>query len=143
MQVSLRLPTSERQAYTQQDMLYFTSQIPIIRFEISITKRFINWVTSPIHRGGRQTAAPRTIIGLYEEQKKIPVIIMDEGHLLKRDMLEEIQCLTNFRMDSFSPMSLLLLVRVSLNVVCQGLQKVSLPEWRWRLMGSLFTATPM
>ena len=37
------------------------------------------------------------------------MIIIEEGHLRKREMLEEIRFLTNFKMDSFSPMSLFLL----------------------------------
>jgi len=61
------------------------------------------------YRGDAKRQLNRAITDLYEEQKKIPVIIIDEGHLLKRDMLEEIRFLTNFKMDSFSPMSLLLL----------------------------------
>lgn len=61
------------------------------------------------YRGDAKRQLNRAILDLYESQKKIPVIILDEGHLLKRDMLEEIRFLTNFRMDSFSPMSLLLL----------------------------------
>jgi general secretion pathway protein A len=40
---------------------------------------------------------------------KTPVVIIDEGHLLKREMLEEIRVLTNLKMGSFSPMSLILL----------------------------------
>jgi type II secretory pathway predicted ATPase ExeA len=61
------------------------------------------------YRGDAKRQLNRAIIDLYENQKKVPIIIIDEGHLLKRPMLEEIRFLTNFRMDSFSPMSLLLL----------------------------------
>ncbi|NLO47974.1 MAG: AAA family ATPase [Clostridiales bacterium] len=38
----------------------------------------------------------------------LPVVIVDEAHLLDRDMLEEIRFLLNFKMDSQSPMSLIL-----------------------------------
>ncbi|MCL1985403.1 MAG: AAA family ATPase [Betaproteobacteria bacterium] len=38
----------------------------------------------------------------------LPVVIVDEAHLLDRDMLEEIRFLLNYRMDSESPMSLIL-----------------------------------
>jgi len=38
----------------------------------------------------------------------LPVVIVDEGHLLDREMLEEIRFLLNYRMDSESPMSLIL-----------------------------------
>lgn len=38
----------------------------------------------------------------------IPVVIVDEAHLLDREMLEEVRFLLNFRMDSQSPMALIL-----------------------------------
>lgn len=38
----------------------------------------------------------------------IPVAIVDEAHLLSKEMLEEIRFLLNFRMDSQSPMALIL-----------------------------------
>jgi len=38
----------------------------------------------------------------------LPVAIIDEAHLLGREMLEEIRFLLNYRMDSESPMSLIL-----------------------------------
>jgi general secretion pathway protein A len=47
------------------------------------------------YRGDAKRQLNRAILDLYESQKKIPVIILDEGHLLKRDMLEEIRFLTN------------------------------------------------
>lgn len=37
-----------------------------------------------------------------------PVAIVDEAHLLSKEMLEEIRFLLNFRMDSQSPMALIL-----------------------------------
>ncbi len=38
----------------------------------------------------------------------MPVVIVDEAHLLDREMLEEIRFLLNFKMDSQSPMALIL-----------------------------------
>jgi type II secretory pathway predicted ATPase ExeA len=38
----------------------------------------------------------------------LPVVIVDESHLLEKDMLEEIRFLLNFKMDSQSPMALIL-----------------------------------
>ena len=38
----------------------------------------------------------------------LPVVIVDESHLLDRDMLEEIRFLLNYKMDSESPMALIL-----------------------------------
>ena len=37
-----------------------------------------------------------------------PVVVIDEAHLLDREMLEEVRFLLNFRMDSLSPMALIL-----------------------------------
>lgn len=37
-----------------------------------------------------------------------PVVIVDEAHLLDREMLEEVRFLLNFQMDSMSPMTLIL-----------------------------------
>ncbi|WP_167859425.1 ATP-binding protein [Paenibacillus cymbidii] len=37
-----------------------------------------------------------------------PVVIVDESHLLDREMLEEVRFLLNFRMDAQSPMALIL-----------------------------------
>ena len=37
-----------------------------------------------------------------------PVVVVDEAHLLDREMLEEVRFLLNFRMDAESPMALLL-----------------------------------
>jgi general secretion pathway protein A len=42
------------------------------------------------------------------KKNKTPVIIVDEAHLLSREMLEEIRFMLNFRMDSYSPLSLIL-----------------------------------
>ena len=37
-----------------------------------------------------------------------PVVIVDETHLLDKEMLEEVRFLLNFKMDSESPMALIL-----------------------------------
>ena len=37
-----------------------------------------------------------------------PLVMLDEAHLLDREMLEEVRFLLNFRMDSMSPMALIL-----------------------------------
>lgn len=37
-----------------------------------------------------------------------PVVVVDEGHLLDREMLEEVRFLLNFKMDAQSPMALIL-----------------------------------
>jgi hypothetical protein len=40
-----------------------------------------------------------------------PVVIVDEAHLLDREMLEEVRFLLNFKMDAQSPMALIRLGR--------------------------------
>jgi len=47
-------------------------------------------------------------IRLLSNDKKSPVIIIDEAHLCDKEMLTEIRFLLNFDMDSNSPMSLIL-----------------------------------
>ncbi len=38
----------------------------------------------------------------------LPVVVVDEAHLLDREMLEEVRFLLNFKMDAQSPMALIL-----------------------------------
>lgn len=71
------------------------------------------------YRGDAKRQLQRTVTDLFENQHKTPVIIIDEGHLLGKEMLEEIRFLTNFRMDSFSPMSLILLGQPELRRILQ------------------------
>lgn len=42
------------------------------------------------------------------EEKKLPILILDEAHHLRNDILEELRLLTNFRMDSDNRLCLLL-----------------------------------
>ena len=71
------------------------------------------------YRGDAKRQLHRAILDLFENQKKTPVIIIDEGHLLSKEMLEEILFLTNFKMDSYSPMSLILLGQPELRRILQ------------------------
>src|SRR5690554_6745848 len=43
-----------------------------------------------------------------------PVVIVDEAHLLDREMLEEVRFLLNFKMDAQSPMALILVGQTEL-----------------------------
>jgi type II secretory pathway predicted ATPase ExeA len=45
-----------------------------------------------------------TVKNLVTHQKKVPVLIFDEAHLLRTDNFYEIQILLNFEMDSTSPL---------------------------------------
>lgn len=71
------------------------------------------------YRGDAKRQLHRVIMDLHDNQRKTPVIIIDEGHLLGKEMLEEIRFLTNFKMDSYSPMSLILLGQPELRRILQ------------------------
>lgn len=60
------------------------------------------------YRSDAKRQLNKEIMNLIDIHKKIPVIITDEAHLLTREMLEEIRFLLNYRMDSYNPMSLIL-----------------------------------
>lgn len=60
------------------------------------------------YRGDAKRQLSKEMTTLIESHKKNPVIITDEAHLLSREMLEEIRFLLNFKMDSYNPMSLIL-----------------------------------
>jgi type II secretory pathway predicted ATPase ExeA len=56
---------------------------------------------------------------LYENQQKMAVIVIDEAHLLQRDMLQEIRFLTNFQIDSISPLALVMVGQPELRATLQ------------------------
>ena len=60
------------------------------------------------YRGDAKRQLQKALAVLTENEKKSPVIIVDEAHLLSREMLEEIRFLLNLRMDSYSALSLIL-----------------------------------
>lgn len=65
-------------------------------------------VEAKFYRGDAKRQLHREIElmrGLHHQQ---PVIIVDEAHLLDKEMLEEVRFLLNFRMDAHSPMALIL-----------------------------------
>lgn len=64
--------------------------------------------TKKFYRGDAKRQMHREIWQLVGEKGRTPVVVVDEAHLLSREMLEEIRFLLNFRMDSYSPMSLIL-----------------------------------
>jgi type II secretory pathway predicted ATPase ExeA len=61
----------------------------------------------------------QVILNLAETDHKIPVVVVDEAHLLCREMLEEFRFLLNFRFDSYNPMSLILVGQPELKRVLQ------------------------
>lgn len=60
------------------------------------------------YRGDAKRQMHREIWQLVGERGKMPIVVVDEAHLLSKDMLEEIRFLLNFKMDSYSPLSLIL-----------------------------------
>ncbi|MCL2791446.1 MAG: AAA family ATPase [Desulfobulbus sp.] len=65
-------------------------------------------IESSYDRGEAKRQLHREIEILKGVHGLIPVAIVDESHLLDREMLEEVRFLLNFKMDSQSPMALIL-----------------------------------
>lgn len=63
---------------------------------------------APAHQGAdAKQQASEALWAAYQQQKQ-PVVVVDEAHLLSAAMLEEARFLTNFAMDSASPMTVIL-----------------------------------
>lgn len=60
------------------------------------------------YRGDAKRQLHREIELMRGIHRVSPVVIVDEAHLLDREMLEEVRFLLNFQMDSLSPMALIL-----------------------------------
>lgn len=65
-------------------------------------------VESSYYRGEAKRQLHKEIEIMKGVNGLVPVTIVDESHLLDRDMLEEVRFLLNFKMDSQSPMALIL-----------------------------------
>lgn len=63
---------------------------------------------SKFYRGDAKRQLHREIELMRGIHHLLPVVIVDEAHLLDREMLEEVRFLLNFKMDAQSPMSLIL-----------------------------------
>lgn len=63
---------------------------------------------SKFYRGDAKRQLHREVQLLRGIHNLQPVVIVDEAHLLDREILEEIRFLLNFRMDAQSPMDLVL-----------------------------------
>jgi type II secretory pathway predicted ATPase ExeA len=66
------------------------------------------------YRGDAKRQLQKALAELADIEKKTPVVIVDEAHLLSREMLEEIRFLLNLRMDSYSALSLILVGQTEL-----------------------------
>ena len=81
----------------------------------ALTPRNFYWETlhelgyePKFYRGDAKRQLQKALAVLTEGEKKTPVVMVDEAHLLSREMLEEIRFLLNLRMDSYSGLSLIL-----------------------------------
>lgn len=63
---------------------------------------------SRFYRGDAKRQLHKEIELMKGIHKKQPVVIVDEAHLLDKEMLEEVRFLLNFKMDAESPMALIL-----------------------------------
>jgi type II secretory pathway predicted ATPase ExeA len=63
---------------------------------------------SKFYRGDAKRQLHREIELMRGIHRLEPVVVVDEAHLLDREMLEEVRFLLNFKMDAQSPMALIL-----------------------------------
>lgn len=85
---------------------------------------------SKFYRGDAKRQLHREIELMKGIHRLEPVVILDEAHLLDREMLEEVRFLLNFKMDAQSPMALIL---VGQNELWQRLQLQSYAAIRQRI----------
>ena len=71
-------------------------------------------VESRFYRGDAKRQLHREIELMRGIHHRQPVVVVDEAHLLDREMLEEVRFLLNFRMDAMSPMALILVGQTEL-----------------------------
>lgn len=87
----------------------------------ALTPRNFYWETlhelgyqPKFYRGDAKRQLQKALDELLDHDKKCPVVIVDEAHLLSREMLEEIRFLLNLHMDSYSALSLILVGQTEL-----------------------------
>lgn len=66
------------------------------------------------YRGDAKRQLHREVEVMLGIHNKRPVVILDEAHLLDKEMLEEVRFLLNFKMDAQSPMTLILVGQLEL-----------------------------
>lgn len=86
------------------------------------------------YRGDAKRQLQKALAVLVDNEKKTPVVIVDEAHLLSREMLEEIRFLLNLRMDSYSALSLILTGQTELRETL----KLQVNEAIWQRVGIRF-----
>lgn len=87
----------------------------------ALTPRNFYWETlhelgyePKFYRSDAKRQLQKALALLMDTERKCPVLIVDEAHLLSREMLEEIRFLLNLRMDSHSALSLILVGQTEL-----------------------------
>lgn len=91
------------------------------------------------YRGDAKRQLQKALANLADNEKKTPVIIVDEAHLLSREMLEEIRFLLNLRMDSYSALSLILTGQSEL----KDTLRLQINEAIWQRVDMRFHLLPM
>jgi type II secretory pathway predicted ATPase ExeA len=91
------------------------------------------------YRGDAKRQLQKALANLTDDEKKCPVVIVDEAHLLSREMLEEIRFLLNLRMDSYSALSLILTGQSELRETL----KLQINEAIWQRVDMRFHLLPM
>lgn len=128
---------------------WFVEELPRAKYKTpyipdsELTPRNVYWeclnqlgIKPRFYRGDAKRQLNAVLVDMAEGQGKTPVVIIDEAHLLSHQMLEEIRFLTNFRMDSYSPMSLILVGQTELLAALQRPSLLAISQRvsnRWHL----------
>jgi general secretion pathway protein A len=91
------------------------------------------------YRGDAKRQLHKALDTLVENEHKCPVVIVDEAHLLSREMLEEIRFLLNLKMDSYSALSLILTGQTEL----RDTLKLQVNEAIWQRVDLRFHLPPL
>lgn len=102
----LRKFTQELDSSTYRCFYLADSQLSPRHFYNGILRQL--GVEGAFYRGDSKRILHRELELMVGMHKLRPVVVVDEGHLLSKEMLEELRFLLNFQLDSHSPLSLVL-----------------------------------
>ncbi|MDR0302939.1 MAG: AAA family ATPase [Treponema sp.] len=85
-------------------------------FYWEVLKKFINLEKPCFYRSEGKQKMMGELNAMLEQGRQIPVIIIDEAHLLSHEMLEETRFLLNYKMDSQNPMCLIIVGQNDLRI---------------------------
>jgi len=77
-------------------------------FYWEVLKELIDLEKPCVFRADGKRKMMNELTALLEHGKQVPVIVIDEAHLLSKEMLEETRFLLNYKMDSQNPMGLII-----------------------------------